>query len=343
MYNYAHPTLDTLAVAKWENAFERSGTTLPPVIQVKGDFIDQDPDRFFVSVRDPAGNKNPNVQDTIKVHISTSSDTGNDIVLKEVLNNTGLFYSDYLLLTSVKVDKTKTGTSGFFVKLGDTVEAAYDWQAVTATVPVQKVVKLNILILFNKKLQDGGKLVASKNSVEGDVNWANQIYAPLGIRFKVEYPIKQADPPRGVDLSNGLEEATNGGPSTEEKALFDAGYQSAADNDIEVWYVNYLADNGVDSHIGGEAFPESRNGVNAKYVDSIIISEKNLTYRTLAHEIGHILLNAGGHPDGKVDVNQVNLMASPSKIAYWVTDSRRITAKQAEDMLSKRPNLLSKP
>ncbi len=112
--NLAHPALNTLSVAKWENAFQRVGNTKPPVIQLKNNFISLDPDRFFVSVYDPAANKNPAAEDTLKVYVSTSSDTGHDIVLKETGNNTGKFFSAYLLLASVNVDKTAAGALWFF-------------------------------------------------------------------------------------------------------------------------------------------------------------------------------------------------------------------------------------
>ncbi len=59
--------------------------------------------------------------------------------------------------------------------------------------------------------------------------------------------------------------------------------------------------------------------------------------------MGHVLLDDGGHPDGRMGVTKVNLMATPYDLSESVIASRRITEAQAKDMLSKRPNLLSKP
>ncbi len=176
----------------------------------------------------------------------------------------------------------------------------------------------------------------------------NAIYAPVGILFKIEGKIQTVDPPAGVDLSNGLDEFTRYDDkgkaimTTEEKALLgDDKLRTPTDDDIEVYYVNYLSINGKPPGHSAEAF-EASNVPDAKYADSII-SRGATAYTTLAHEIGHVLMDAGGHPDGNLGVNIDNLMAAPSQLNGQVTDSRRITATQAAAMLSKRPNLLSNP
>jgi hypothetical protein len=94
-----------------------------------------------------------------------------------------------------------------------------------------------------------------------------------------------------------------------------------------------------------------------QYADSIIISSEiasdddlnsytKVTYRTLPHEIGHILINSAPRVDDhltKGGLDMINLMALPFRIEKQVTDSRRITSEQAKKMLGGRPNLLTSP
>jgi hypothetical protein len=339
-------TVDKLRVAKWENAFERVGDT----IRVKNDFIRLDPDRFYVYVMDAAANINPAVKDTIKVKVSTTSDAGNDIVLEETDINTGRFWSkDWLLLTSVVKDDehrvagiadNAEGDPTFLVKLGDTVTVTYKTKTATATVPVEKVVKLHINIL--RKVAGGEPVVKGGiPTVEGYVKTANEIYAPVGIRF--DATIQIVDPPAGVDLSNGFDEFTRLDPrgkiimTAEEKALLGAAaLRTPAKDDIEVYFVEGMR------FSNGESFPVSAVP-DAKYVDSIILNSNTMVYNTLPHEIGHVLMDNGSHLEGVIGVNKVNLMVDVYQIKNQVTDSRRIKAIQALDMLHKRPNLLSNP
>ena len=80
------------------------------------------------------------------------------------------------------------------------------------------------------------------------VNWANQIYAQIGIRF--DFSIQIVDPPPGVDLSTGL---LNGKTITNQARLL-LGYQDyrhPGDHAIEVYYVNQLiGSNGVPNAVG---------------------------------------------------------------------------------------------
>jgi len=218
-----------------------------------------------------------------------------------------------------------------------------------------KVVKLHIDIL---NMTAGGKPVISKSAVKQYVAWANQIYAQIGILFEIQGPIHIVNPPNGVNLNNGLE-AIAGGLSNEEKALLSlAGAFRGVpalrdgDDDINVYYVNYMVrPNGKRSPFG-TSFPAAvYNGPDDKYADSIICTDESadpseVGGQTLAHEIGHILLNSveDDHVDGQVGINQVNLMASPGwQVNGSVTDSRRITAQQAKAMLNNTKNLLRNP
>ena len=115
---------------------------------------------------------------------------------------------------------------------------------------------------------------------------------------------------------------------------------------IEIYFVKKFKDN----EIAGISYTASVVP-DAKYADSIVM--KGVTDdQTLAHEVGHILLNSGDHVPGFLGyigdfpifaLTIVNLMAAPHKYLGEITDSRRITAAQANAMLKNRPNLVLPP
>jgi hypothetical protein len=336
---------DKLRVAKWEHAFQVNGG----VITVRQNFIRRDPDRFYVYVVDPAANVNPNVKDIVRVRLNTTMDQGNDTILEETGVNTGRFWSSWLLLTSVRIDDEYQANEiadntendpPFFVKLGDTVTATYGASKAEATVPVEKIVKLHINILRDKKAADGGQPVLTQQQIEADVIWANAIFAPVGIRFDATFQI--VDPPTGVDFSNGFDVYpprldANGKIqiTDEEKALLGASdIRTAGTDDIEIYYVLPMTGRFGES-FWASAVPDS------KYADSVVVGQDR-TYRTLAHEIGHILLDDGDHAVARGE-QIVNLMTRNLVLRNDVSDCRRIFAQQGRNMLVKRPNLLANP
>jgi hypothetical protein len=228
----------------------------------------------------------------------------------------------------------------FYVLLGDKVMSIYGANKAEAAVSVEKVVKLHINILRDKAAADGGQPVLSEQHIKADIAWANAIYAPVGIKFTATIQI--VDPPPGVDLSDRL----NGYPpkldvngkiqmTDEERSLLQAGdLRTPSDDDVEVYYVTSFMDR-LGESFWVSASPES------KYADSIVIGA-NRTYRTLAHELGHVLLDDGNHAT-KVGEQVTNLMVGRIEMENRVTDPRRIWAQQARNMMIKRPNLLSDP
>ncbi len=349
--------ITTLKVAKWETAFQRLNPGLrPPNIGLRPNFVDFDADRFFVWVKDPVANKDANANDTIDVKVSTSSDAGSTIKLEETGNNTGMFWSDWLLLASVDVDKRRSPNQIFLVKLGDTVRATYgNVMSAFATVPVQKEVVLRILILRNKDKAEGGTEVISKAKVEQYIQWADKIYAQIGIRF-VELPkIQIVDPPPNVNVAHFTVSQNHvyDGFSSNEKNLL-AYDRAPGDRQIQVYYVGTMLYPDGD-RLWGRAYAAwifKGNPLTTQYADSTILSSDVRTKIpefggwVLSHEIGHILLNSGkqDHKVGTEGVNQVNFMAVPGYVLIGLsTDSRRITQAQENEMLNNRKNLLFNP
>ena len=160
-----------------------------------------------------------------------------------------------------------------------------------SAVPIEKTVTVGVVILRNKTQATGGTPVIAQPVVEKDLVIAQERYAQAGIRLS--WSISTEDPPSGVDLSNGLTEYTSNTPTAEEKALFD-GLATVATNDIQVFYVNFLSPAPGST---GESFsPAQFNGVAvARYTNNLVISATTKGFSTLPHELGHLLLNTGGH------------------------------------------------
>lgn len=117
----------------------------------------------------------------------------------------------------------------------------------------------------------------------------------------------------------------------EEQALLNANAGTPA-TDIKVYYVNYFADGkGKEKPLSGESFPQGQ-AMQAIYANSVIISANYEFYQTLAHEIGHVLLNNGNHARSIINLmfgagtnGEVNLK---NYIKDAVEDPRRLTEGQ---------------
>jgi hypothetical protein len=350
----AFQTVTTLSVGRWGNAFNNVDTNPTLKQNPKGYangmlFINLDPSHFKVRVIDPMKNG----AGPLQVDVQTSSDTGHNITLTETGGkNTGVFESQWLLLTTFSVDKAAGGNEALKVNLGDTVRAIYGEKATaTASVPVLKVVKLHISIL--RKTQ-GGQAVASITKVMADVGRANLIYAQAGILLVAS--ADTVNPPAKLgNLSAGLPTHFTAGKDTgsrigltkqeiallSDKNLWPPTNVNGTKQAISVYYINYFEDamgreipNGY-----GESFP-AKLVTNIQYADSIIVSANNEQYQTLAHEIGHILENNGEHSNSKVNL-MYGGVPPLVKNTPPTTDSRRISATQAARMRNNRPNLLS--
>jgi hypothetical protein len=338
----------TLRVAKWEHAFKTDGSDT-----VRNDFPCLDPDKFQVRVVDTARNTDPAAINSFTVHVSTTHDPGNEVTVWETEVNSGVFLSRCHLLTSFRIDDVEVEVDGipddnldeptFFVELDDLVTATYGALETTAHVPIVKVVKLHINVL-----RSDGEPVITRGAVEEEVELASKVFAQVGIRFQatIEDPV---NPPAGVQVDpfrQGPILTNDAGQqvlSPDESGLLGA-FRTAATDDIEVYYVKQMGVPGFP--LLGRAYIASVVP-DARYADSIVVAANK--FLILAHEIGHVLLDAGGHfaangaPYGVA--YRVNLMVDGEVMRRDVDyrDSRRLTAAQATDILRRRPGLLIAP
>ena len=353
-----------LKVARWENSFIRdagSGINNKP----KAEFIDTDPDRFKVRVTDEAANKNANAKETINVLVKTDFDTtGHELTLTETEANSGVFVSKTLLMTSTRVDdeykvddiedSTKNDRTLRILNLGQKATVEYLGKAVSATVPLKNVVYLHANVV---RTDIGGKPALFFNgqveteeaditkSVELFVRTASAIYAPMGIQFRlVDGKVNYVNPPAGLSLAEGLTGWTviNNKvvlSADEKKLLGDEKLRTEDKGDIEVYFISDLK-TGFDWTFGEAIAPSYSPDI--KVNDSILIGKIN-GLQLLAHEIGHILLDDGGHADATTGTKQTLIMTDISKAKDVVSDSRRFTTAQAQTVTTKRKDLLQKP
>ncbi|MFO0852110.1 MAG: hypothetical protein U0871_26630 [Gemmataceae bacterium] len=357
---------DHLKVAKWQNAFELGQLpTGEPKVNVKANFIDLDPDRYYVRVTDASKNSDSNSKQAVTVKLFTTSDTGSTISLTETGDDTGVFESKSLMLMSNRVDdehKVDGVTDNnpddrtHLVRLTDVVTAEYKVLAAgnaairdTADVPIKHIVKLN-----TKIVRLAGDPVATNAQVSEQITRANEQMAQAQIRLVASPAIRAIDPPAGVDLGNGLQTRADecapvGGmlPMSQEELdlLVDAAGtiqlrtpRNDSQDDVELYYVNYLAQNdGKPSNAIARAIYE-KQAIAPSKADSVIMPNDFSWLFILPHEIAHTLMNSGIHAEDEsaqeLPVPQTNIMLGTVAVAEGkgkvdiVTAPKRFTDQQ---------------
>jgi hypothetical protein len=305
--------------------------------------IDKDSDRFYVripgaanmgtasikvaTVENPDGSYNDG-ETEIDLQVE-----GNDLISKSMLLVSDDVDDDHSVdgvADDAKNDRThKIQLGGKLqvksLKLGGT-EHSVD---VRTPVPVEKTVTFGVVILRNKAQASGGTPVLPQADVETDLKIAQERYAQMGI--KLAWSISIADPPPGVDLSDGLTEYTSNTPTPEEKSLLD-GLATAADNDMQAFYVNFMSQSSY-----GESFSKGQftNAADVKYTGNVVVSSTRRSY-VLAHELGHILTNTGNHHPETINLMHQWVGASTGAL---ISEAKRLDAQQQQIM---RANPLSK-
>jgi hypothetical protein len=348
-----------------------------PTAGTNHDFIDRDDDRFNVWVYDKAAWA---VKNHTTVKLSTTNVAGfttyNDAATSVSLvkytggiegkGDDGWFWSDSQMLMSNELDDVEEWAgylapdesspggdalpkNGFTWKISDrthrialrgTVKAEYEvapnqHRSIERVAKVTKNVKVHITILKN-----GGIEVIGSEAATLAVHKANEQTAQVGILLIPSTPQIVNSP---VNLNDGFEAVTNitNGildMTTEEQALLgDATLRTAATDDVELYFVNHFGNRPT---LRGQSYwfagvPEN------KYVDSVIISVEQYKAFTISHEIGHLLLNSGGHYTGALW--PANLMRSGTSAADSADASKRLTSDQQTALLANRQNLLTGP
>jgi PKD domain len=166
----ANKAVTKLAIGKWENAFAKNSS------DPKKNFIDLDPDRFFIRVTDPAKKG----KGTITVTLQTDgggnkySEQPTKIDLDEKPANSGIFESKSLLLVSntaddeYKVDDIADNEKNdrtYLAVLGSTVTVKFENAAEQVRVLYRKAVNLHVVVF-----KDGNKVLMGEPFVDSNEN-----------------------------------------------------------------------------------------------------------------------------------------------------------------------------
>lgn len=348
---------DNLKVAQWEHAWRTDAT---PYGELVDGFIDLDPDRFYVRI--PALGNSENM----KVKVSTVNAGGatidgwEEIEMEPDPDDSGYLKSKSQLLVADDPDKNAVGASdseeiakrmhkiSLFGKVKLQIEIGEeiaDFEMQIPGVGRYKTVHINAVILRN---QPGGVPSASEAFVWNDlVNNVKPRYAQANINISIN-SVATADPPVGVDLSDGLALADSNYLPAEVKALVE-GLGTLSNDDIHIFYVPFIT-TGVPGNpsqgakgfaLFDSAFPQPED---KPYTYNAFIGVNDADAITTAHELGHLLTNTG-HPEaegGLVEISphllkwQRNLMFGGAivgrRIDDSIFDSKRLWRFQVDEM-----------
>ncbi len=305
--------VSALKVGKWENAFNAG-----PPVTVKDHFIDLDPDRFRLRVRDLSRTG----VGAVSVKLSTDSpgtaydDPPTEIELYEDPPNSGVFYSTNLLLVSDTTDDVFTNPHvapdntlndrTHRIALGGVVKVQYPanqpvMEQIAHVPPDLRAIDVEIIILRDRPAVSNGVPVISVAEVDAFWTIARERYAQIGVDIRWTEPVIE-DPPAGVDLFDGLtvmNTATSRTLAVEAKNLITALGTTNTINDIHVFYVNEVK-MGLETLGGLAVAPYWFNPPTEQpYTFNIFISaftQSPWGGYAAAHELTHLTTDAAHQP-----------------------------------------------
>ena len=289
---------------------------------------DKDSDRMYVRVIDPSqrGRKPKVLLWTDSEPNSAYSDKNfnqsgaNLIELDDDPQNSSALISKSILLTSdIPDDATEINSisdnaindRSRLIALGGKVRVEYlahkvapsfiaDAEASILVRTERAAISLQVFILRDLPLADGGTALVAEASVEADLKVAQERFAQVGLKFTWG-AITTMDPPSGVDLSDGLTvQGFTPGDLGKVHAEARALVAGSPPMTICVYYVSGIINGGGGVVFGGTAtgYALTDSGLDA--------SEDAYTYKAfvaqgaarlvLAHELAHLLTD-GGHVD----------------------------------------------
>ena len=309
----------TLAIGTLENSF-----TLDPNRSLVADWVEADPDRFYIRITDSGlSGRGP-----VKARVWTDSEgtdydddvrsgTDPEVVELHEQGTTGVFTSKSMLLTSNdgddghsvdsitdnhKNDRTRKIALGGKLKieyLGHKTAPTYT-PDIEAVAPIEKTVKLKFWAATINNVQ------VDRDDIPRDFKRIQETMAQSGIAV-TRHPqiVRFTESGVGIELDDGID--TNGlTPTNEARVLFDWIAQSSqrGSDEVSVIYVNYFASlasgGGTDRSPALSYFPKFIS--TAKYTNHILVAQDFRLDYAPSHELLHILLDAehDDHPFEKV-------------------------------------------
>jgi hypothetical protein len=367
----AEEELAFLEVSNWQNAFLAGA--------VRADFIDLDPDRFFIQIT----NRDRQGAGSIRARIKTLDRAGADLNpfvehdLAENPNHPGLFRSNSLLLVADEIDNgeinngSAAGATPFRARgiangaLNDPLlRAEIGGQLVVefsgselGRIPVCdpeciKTIPLNIVILRNSD----GTAVTTEADVQERVRRLQQNYMQCCIRFNVTIrTATAAEMPAGIVLSGVSGLSVGAGAfvgradlTGEERALFESALNArsplapggARTDVLQVFYANVL--DGVAAT--ATSYPIVRYAVPSDDIANVVIigAEEPDENSTLPHELLHILLNSPHNASSAIRTNLFfeAALGEENFADTTVTSKKRIPEDQCETIMSNTSQLI---
>jgi hypothetical protein len=304
----AAPGTNALNIATWEKAYAPYSSAGGAV---KPEFIDSDPDRFYIRVPKISG-----LTDNLDVKISTVSPepeySDNDTTVKMIEDGPWLSSKAQILVSDAGDDiyhEQGAGTDNtlddctHLAQLGSTVKVRVTTMGhtdeITLSVPDMPIKQVSFVafVFRNKPAAEWGEAFVTSDWVKQDVRHINERYAQAGIRFVLK-ELRHVDPPTLKDLMNGVQMRVHfreGVTYENEKPIYGVGEDFPGI--VKVFYVNFFNprflrnpdDTGLNGGILGYT------GVNSEY--SLVSTSgrgydtpntSKYTYLT-AHELAHAL------------------------------------------------------
>ncbi len=348
--------VDSLKVAQWEKAWRTDAT---PYGELVDDFLDKDPDRFYVRVPIVGSAESMSVKMSTVDSAGNTIDDWQEIEMEVEPENSGMLKSKSHILVADTPDKTAAGISDNseithrLHKVALLGKVKFQIQIGTAIAEIDlpvpgadnfKTVTINAVIL---REVPGGAPAASEAYVWNDlVNNVKSAYAQANTNISIGN-VTVADPPPGVDLADGLALAEPNNIPQEVKALVDA-LGTASPDDIHIFYVDFItrplgaAGGGKGFALPDRYFP---NTLDRPYIYNAFVGMDEMNYLTTSHELGHLLTNhehietpveVSSEGNARLAKDQHNLMFGGTILnRLWdgtIQDSKRLWNDQIKEI-----------
>ena len=308
--------------------------------------IDKDSDRFYIRIPGAAsmGAVSIKVATVENPDVSSYNDDETEIDMQvegsDLITKSMLLVSDDVddnhqvggVTDDSKNDRThKIQLGGKFQVKSIKIGGAEHQADIKTTTFLQKTVDINIVIFRNKPLSAGGVPLISAGDVQRDWKIANERYSQVGIKVNIQ-SLEIKDPPTGVDLTDGsltVSASATGRPLADEaKNAIAALGTKGNSSDIHVFYVNQVQIGST--FLGGIALADYYYGsTDPDFTYNIFIKTIALTPWSgyaAAHELGHLLTNAGHEDAYGVDYSIWHLMYGNTLNTNGITGSRRLNS-----------------
>ena len=326
-----HPVCE-LRVADMEDSLNLAGDLVIDPGLVAG--FNGDPDRFHVRIAGIGENRNVSVKlSTIENPDSSYNDDETETML--LAQSNGFYESKSQVLVSGAVDagiatlseitsenpnpyshheRTHNIQLGGKVRITDLViDGTTRPLDVQVPVPVKKTVKINVVVMND----------AGSPDIAAELKSANEIYASTGIRISLNGAPVYRDPPAIVFPDQEVGSVVSDNDVADWGRFISHFGTTNTIDDIHVFYVKQCKiDHGVEAlQIPGFAIMERTPGTtqgsagptaaDTGDANNFFISQNHAAFMTLAHELGHVVTNAGHY--GNSGIYDYNPNASTLK------------------------------